>query len=110
MSNKQSIENLMLVHFIRLSHVFENSDDKSDDSEKEFEAEEAEENELIFLGLSFLLDSCYLESRIYNIAKSQEWWHLIIPKYDDLRFKKIMRMDSQSFQNLILKIESHSIF
>ena len=110
MSNKQSIENLMLVHFIRSSHVFEDSDDESDDSEKEFEAEEAEENELIFLGLSFLLDSCYLESRIYNIAKSQEWWHLIIPKYDDLRFKKIMRMDSQSFQNLILKIESHSIF
>ena len=31
-------------------------------------------------------------------------------KYDDLRFKKIMRMNSQSFQNLILKIESHSIF
>ena len=110
MSNKQSIENLMLAHFIRSSHVFEDSDDESGDSEKEFEAEEAEENELIFLGLSFLLDSHYLESRIYNIAKSQEWWHLIIPKYDDLRFKKIMRMDSQSFQNLILKFESHSIF
>src|SRR5256885_9790819 len=107
MSNKQSIENLMLVHFIRSSHVFENSDDESDDSEKKFEAEE---NELIFLGLSFLLDFHYLELRIYNIAKSQEWWHLIIPKYDDLRFKKIMRMDSQSFQNIILKIESHSIF
>ena len=35
---------------------------------------------------------------------------MVASKYNDLRFKKIMRMDSQSFQNLILKIESHSIF
>ena len=90
MSNKQSIENLLLTHFIRTSHVFEDSDDKSGDSEKEFEAEKVEENELIFLGLSLLLDTHYLESRTYNIAKSQEWWHIIIPKYDDLRFKRIM--------------------
>src|SRR3954466_12207320 len=107
MSYKQNIEILLLVHFIRSSHVFKDSDDES---EKEFEVEEAEENELIFLGLSFLLDSRYLESRIYDVVKSQEWWNLIVPKYDDLRFKKIIRMDSRSFQNLILKIESHSTF
>ena len=70
MSYKQNIENLLLVHFIRSSYVFENSEDES---EKEFEVEEAKENELIFLGLNFLLDFRYLESRIYDIVKSQEW-------------------------------------
>ncbi|CAI2193656.1 2134_t:CDS:2, partial [Funneliformis geosporum] len=55
--------------------------------------------------------SRYLESRFRSdIAKSQEWWHSIIPKYDDIRFKKIMRMDSQSFQSLINNIEIHTVF
>ncbi len=98
MTYRQNIEDLLLVQFIKSSQVFEDSDNESNDSEKQFEAEEAEEDEFIFLGLSFLLDSRYLESRIYNIAKSQEWWHLIVPKYDDVRFKRIMRMDSQSFK------------
>jgi hypothetical protein len=113
MTYRQSIEDLLLVQFVKSSQVFEDSDDESNGSEKKFEAEEAEEaedNELVFLGLSFLLDSRYLESRIYNVAKSQEWWHSIVPKYDDIRFKKIMRMDSQSFQNLLIKIRSHLIF
>ncbi len=110
MTYRQNIEDLLLVQFIKSSQVFEDSDNESNDSEKQFEAEEAEEDEFIFLGLSFLLDSRYLESRIYNIAKSQEWWHLIVPKYDDVRFKRIMRMDSQSFQNLLMKIKSHLIF
>ena len=65
---------------------------------------------MVFLGLCSLLDSHYLESRNYNVAKSQIWWHLIIPKYDDFRFKKIMRMDSQSFQTFLIKIKLHSIF
>jgi hypothetical protein len=110
MSHKQSIENLLLIHFIKSSHAFEDSDNESGEFERELENEEIEENELVFLGLSSLLDSRYLESRVYDVAKSQEWWHLIVPKYDDMRFKRIMRMDSWSFQHLILKIESHSIF
>src|ERR1043165_8265974 len=113
MTYRQSIEDLLLVQFVKSSQVFEDSDDESNGSEKKFEAEEAkeaEDNELVFLGLSLLLYSRYLESRIYNVAKSQEWWHSIVPKYDDIRFKKIMRMDSQSFQNLLIKIRSHLIF
>src|SRR5688572_29416129 len=85
MTYQQNIENLLLVHFIKSSQVFEDSDDESNNSEQ-LEAEEDEE--VIFLGLSSLLDSRYLESRIYDIAKSQAWWHLIVPKYDDTRFKK----------------------
>jgi hypothetical protein len=65
---------------------------------------------VVFLGLSSLLDSHYSSTRIYNISKSQEWWHSVVPDYDDIRFKKIMRMDPQSFQNLITTIKTHSIF
>src|SRR5437763_13317496 len=66
---------------------------------------------MMIIFLCSLLYSYYIESRFEsNVAKSQEWWHLIVPEYDDIRFKKIMRMDSQSFQNLITNIEAHSIF
>jgi hypothetical protein len=106
MTYRQNIEDLLLVQFIKSSQIFEDSDNESNDSE----AEEAEDDEFIFLGLSSLLDSRYLQTRIYNVVKSQEWWHSIVPKYNDVRFKKIMRMDFQSFQNLLIKIELHSIF
>lgn len=107
---RQNIENLLLTHFIKSSHIFEDSDsdDSKDSDEEQFDAED---DEVILLGLCSLLDSRYLESRTCNsVAKSQEWWHLIVPRYDDVRFKRIMRMDAQSFQNLITKIETHSIF
>ena len=101
----QNIENLLITHFIKSSHIFEDSDsdDSKDSDEEQFDAED---DEVILLGLCSLLDSRYLKSCTYNsVAKSQEWWHLIIPRYDNDRFKKIMRMDAQSFQNLITKIE-----
>ncbi|GBB97429.1 hypothetical protein RclHR1_29940001, partial [Rhizophagus clarus] len=107
MSYQKDLENLLMINFIKSSQIFEGSDNESNDSEEQFEAEESE---LISLGLCSLLDSRYLEPRKYNIAKSQEWWHSILPKYDDIRFKKIMRMDPQSFQNLATKIGTHSIF
>jgi hypothetical protein len=110
MSNEQyyqSIENLLLTQFIRSSQIFNDSDE---DFDNENNSEEEEENNIILLGLCSLLDSRYSETRLYNVAKSQEWWHSIIPNYDDMRFKKIMRMDPQSFQNLITKIKTHSIF
>src|SRR6266498_4023321 len=102
----QSIENLLLTQFIKSSHIFDDSDE---DFDNENDSEE-EENDMIFLGLSSLLDSRYSSSRTYNVVKSQEWWCSIVPNYDDVRFKRIMRMDPQSFQSLITKIETHSIF
>ncbi|CAG8737423.1 12586_t:CDS:1, partial [Funneliformis caledonium] len=60
----------------------EDSDNESNDSEEQ-QLEAGEEDEMILLGLSSLLDSRYLESHNYNnIVKSQVWWHLIILKYD----------------------------
>ena len=107
MTYQKDLENLLMINLIKSSQIFEDSDNESNDSEELFEAEESE---LISLGLCSLLDSRYLEPRKYNIAKSQEWWHSILPKYDDIRFKKILRMDPQSFQNLTTKIGTHSIF
>lgn len=110
MSNNQyhqNIENLLLTQFIKSSLIFDDSDE---DFDNENDSEEEEENNIIFLGLCSLLDLRYSDTRLYDVAKSQEWWHLIVPNYDDTRFKRIMRMDSQSFQNLIKKIETHLIF
>jgi hypothetical protein len=111
MTYRQTIENSLISLFIKSSQVFEDSDNESNNSDSEEELLNAEEDEMILFGLCTLLDSRYLESRFQNnIAKSQEWWHSIVPRYDDIRFKKIMRMDSQSFQNLITNIETHAIF
>ena len=109
MAYKQSIEDLLLTLFIKSSHIFDDSDEEEEDFDNENDSE-TEENNVVFLGLSSLLDSRYSSSRIYNVSKSQEWWRSIVPDYDDIRFKKIMRMDPQSFLNLITKIETHSIF
>jgi hypothetical protein len=111
MTSRQNIENLLMTLFIKSSQVFEDSDSESNNSDSEEELLKAEDDEMVLLGLCSLLDSRYLEPRIQsNVAKSQEWWHLIVPRYDDTRFKKIMRMDSQSFQTLITNIETHLIF
>ena len=45
-----------------------------------------------------------------TVTKSQEWWHSILLKYMMLDLKKIMRMELESFRNLITKIGTHSIF
>ncbi|GBB91751.1 hypothetical protein RclHR1_19100002 [Rhizophagus clarus] len=62
------------------------------------------------LGLVALNEVCYLEPRIYNIAKSQYWYHNILPSYDDIRFKKIMRIFSENFKKLVNLLSFHSIF
>ena len=111
MTCRQTIENSLINLFIKSSQVFDDSDNESNNSDSEEELFNAEDDEMILLELCTLLDSRYLKSRFQsNVAKSQEWWHLIVPEYDDIRFKKVMRMDSQSFQNLITNIEAHSIF
>ena len=65
----QNIENLLLIQFIKSSHILDDSDE---DFDNENDSEE-EENDMIFLGLSSLLDSRYSSSRTYNVVKSQEW-------------------------------------
>ena len=68
MTYHQNIEDLLLMHFIKSSQIFEDFDDEINDFEEQLEAEE--EEEVVLLRLCSLLDSHYLEARIYDIAKS----------------------------------------
>jgi hypothetical protein len=67
------------------------------DFDNENDSDEEEKNNIIFLELCSLLDLHYSNIHLYDVAKSQEWWHLIVPNYDNTKFKRIMRIDSQSF-------------
>ena len=58
--------------------------------------EQEEISEIFTLGLLILKEVRYLKPRIYNIAKSQHWYHNILPSYDDIRFKKIIQKISKN--------------
>ena len=106
MSRHRKIGELLNFYIISAYQDMDNEDlfeDASDSSEEE-------ENELIMLGLNALLRSRYLEERTYNIAKSKEWYNNILPKYDDCRFKKVIRMDPDNFQRLVSLLNTHPIF
>ncbi|CAI2198037.1 4692_t:CDS:1, partial [Funneliformis geosporum] len=68
-----------------------------------------EEGEMIILGLTLLLEIRYFEQRTH-VIKSKNWRCNILPNYDDIRFKKIMRMDSINFQKLISVLNPLPIF
>jgi hypothetical protein len=72
--------------------------------------EQEEISEIFMFGLLALNEVRYLEPRMYNIAKSQHWYHNILPSYDDVRFKKVMRMFPENFEKLVNLLSSHSIF
>ena len=72
--------------------------------------EQDEDSEIFMLGLLALNEVRYLEPRVYNIAKSQDWYNNILPSYDDIRFKKIMRMFPENFKALINLLATHPIF
>ncbi|CAB4438334.1 unnamed protein product [Rhizophagus irregularis] len=55
-------------------------------------------SEIFILSLLALNEAHYLEPRIYNVAKSQYWYNNILPSYNDIRFKKIMRMLPENFK------------
>ncbi|PKC57337.1 hypothetical protein RhiirA1_498420, partial [Rhizophagus irregularis] len=57
-----------------------------------------------------LNEARYLEPRIYNVAKSQYWYNNILPSYNDIRFKKIMRMLPENFKALVNNLIDHPIF
>jgi hypothetical protein len=39
-------------------------------------------------------------NHIYNILKLQDWYYNILPSYDNVKFKKTMRMYPKSFKSL----------
>ena len=85
MSEHKKIEELLTFYVITACQDMEDEDlfeGKGDSSEDE-------ENELVMLGLTSLLGTRYLEQRSFHVVKSKHWYHHILPKYDDCRFKAI---------------------
>ena len=79
MSIKKDIEDALILLIIQeINSSLENNDELVD---------------LIKEILLVLSSSRYLVSRNYSLAKSQHWWQEILPLYDDIRFKKVLRME-----------------
>jgi hypothetical protein len=74
------------------------------------DSSEEETNDLIMFVLISLLGIRYLEQRSYHVTKSKDWYNNILPKYEDCRFKKIIRMNSINFQKLVSLLIIHPIF
>ena len=107
MSEHKKIEELLSFYVITACQDMEDKDlfeSEGDDSSED------EENELVMLGLTSLLGTRYLEQRNFHVVKSKYWFHHILPKYDDHRFKVIMRMNSDNFQKLVSILVCHPIF
>ena len=97
------IENILILQ------IFQNIINHESDNSSENESI-AEDDELITLSLLELSEQRYLNPRTHNIPKSSHWFNEILPSYDDKRFKKILRMTSESFKRLVQLISSHDIF
>ncbi|CAB5384567.1 unnamed protein product [Rhizophagus irregularis] len=78
--------------------------------EEEGDSNKEDDNDLVMLGLTSLLRIRYLEQRSYHVAKSKDWYNYILPKYEDCRFKKIIRMNSINFQKIVSLLITHPIF
>ncbi|PKY14463.1 hypothetical protein RhiirB3_519639 [Rhizophagus irregularis] len=74
------------------------------------DSDEEEISENFILSLLALNEARYLEPRIYNVAKSQYWYNNILPSYNDIRFKKIMRMLPENFKALVNNLIDHPMF
>src|SRR5215471_7652720 len=81
--------------------------DEEDLTDSNEEQEEQEDSEISILSLLAFNEVRYLEPRVYNIAKSQYWYDNILPSYDDIRFKKIMRMFPENFKKLVNLLSFH---
>lgn len=101
--DKKELQQVLESHIIEKIINELNKDDFTDSSEED-------DDEIFTLGLLTLNEIRYLEPRIYNVAKSQDWYHNILPAYNDARFKKTMRMLPESFKSLVNLLNNHSIF
>ena len=109
MSEHKKIEKLLSFYVIRTCQDIEDKDFfKSEDDISDNSSEE--ENEIAMFGLISLLKTWYLEQRNYCIVKSKEWYNDILPKYNDNRIKKIIKIDFINFQKLVSMLNTHQIF
>ena len=82
------------------------------ESEEEEEGTSSEEEESIILKATLIqrLNTRYLKSRLHRVAKSKYWWRHVLPFYDPVRFKKLLRMLPHHFQQLADLIRPHPVF
>jgi hypothetical protein len=73
-----------------------------DEQEEEDEETSSDEEENIILQTALIrrLNTRYLKSRLYHVVKSKHWWQNVLPFYDTVRFKKLLRMLPYHFQQL----------
>ena len=45
-----------------------------------------------------------------HVLKSQHWYHEVLPLYDDIRFKKVLRMERQQFNKLVQVLQNDTVF
>ena len=101
MSGKKELQQIIENQLVKnISELIEDTDSEDED----------DDNELFILSLLALNEERYLESRIYKVAKTQHWYNEILPTYDDVRFKKVLRMLPENFKSLVSLIKNHSIF
>ncbi|GES75521.1 protein ANTAGONIST OF LIKE HETEROCHROMATIN PROTEIN 1-like [Rhizophagus clarus] len=67
------------------------------------------DNNLIKEILFVLSSSCYLVSQDH-VLKSQHWYHKILSLYDNIRFKKVLRMERQQFNKLVQVLQNDTVF
>jgi hypothetical protein len=98
--SKKDIEYaLMLLTIQELNDPFDSfNDDELDNN-----------NDLIKEILLALSSSRYLASR-NHIPKSKHWYYEILPLYDDIRFKKVLRMERQQFNKLVQVLQNDTVF
>ncbi|GET58164.1 protein ANTAGONIST OF LIKE HETEROCHROMATIN PROTEIN 1-like [Rhizophagus irregularis DAOM 181602=DAOM 197198] len=95
---QQIIESQLIKKTLKLIEVTDSEDEKDN-------------NELFIFGLLALNEECYLETHTYNsIVKSKHWYNDILPAYDNIRFKKILRILPENFKLLVNLIKNHSVF
>ena len=100
------IENALILQVFQ--DIINDESDNDFENDSDFEGI-AEDNNLITWSLLELSEQRYFNPRTY-VSKSSYWYNEILPSYDDKRFKKILRMTSESFKKLVQLISSHDIF
>ena len=89
------------INYALILLTIQEIDNSFDDNEYN---DELYDDDLIKEILLVLSSSRYLTSRNY-VFKSQHWWYEILPLYDDIRFKKVLRMERQQFNKLVRKLD-----
>jgi len=80
------------------------------EEEEEGTSSDEEDNVILQIALIRRLNTRYLKSRLYRVVKSKHWWQNVLPFYDSVRFKKLLRMFPHHFQQLANLIRSHPVF